>query len=158
MPRQRTHRPEGINLSAHDLKITHYNTDRQANKSLPHIMAYAQSQKSNILCLNETNNLRLDKTYISRRGYNLYRHPTGKVAMLIDMDTVEVHARSSPPQCNAPLDLETSHAWYSDDFDSMSITLDTSEGPLLIASSYLPTGKSLSPHTKSCTNDDTSKY
>jgi hypothetical protein len=60
--------------------------------------------------------------------------------MLVDINTIEPHARPLPPHCTAPLNPETSNIWYINTHDSMSITLDTAAGPLMIATAYIPSG------------------
>ena len=62
---------------------------------------------------------------IHNYGYNIYRHD--RVALLLAIDTAE---RLYTP----------GSVWRSTTFNSMSITLESQEGALLVATTYLPSG------------------
>jgi len=62
---------------------------------------------------------------IHNYGYNIYRHD--RVALLLAIDTAE---RLYTP----------GSVWRSPTFNSMSVTLESQEGAILIATTYLPSG------------------
>ena len=112
----------------------HYNTDKQSNNVLEDILTLAAKESADAICLQETENMRWSLTRLSKRGWNLYRHH--KVAILLNTHTAEKMSRTTNPAEKEKLE----HIWRSDKYNSISVTLDTPEGPLMIATTYTPPG------------------
>ena len=93
---------------------------------MPYLLDYARSMNANVLCLQESQNLRVNPTSLAQQGYNLYHHPEGKVCILVDNIFTEKHTASK------------NHIWYSDKFDSMALTLTTQQDSIIIPNAYLP--------------------
>jgi len=110
------------------LKVLSYNLDNQGTTSLPYLLDYARTKKVNIICLQESHNLKANHNSIAQQGYSLYLlHPKGKVCILVDNILTERHT------------ISRNHVWYSNTFESLAVTLATKRGIIIIPNAYLPT-------------------
>jgi len=117
---QPIHRKGGLNIIS-------WNTDRRLGKTvtLGALVQYLHGHNIDVACLQETGDLHLNKSELEKWGYNAYTH--GKVAILVSRSAAERrHAAGL--------------MWKSPSHDSMTITLLTPEGSLLIGSAYVQHG------------------
>ena len=113
--------------------VIHYNTDKQSNTVIEDILTLAEKESADAICLQETENMKWSSNQLSKRGWNLYRHH--KVTIILNASTAEKMSRTTGPKGK-----KLEHVWRSEDHNSMAITLDTPDGPLMIATTYVPPG------------------
>ena len=108
------------------LRVMSWNADKQIKEKLKALMSYVKDRKIHAIGLQEVENLPVDaERDIERNGYILYRHE--KVAILLHAETAGVR-------------VDAADVWRSKTFNSMSVTLTTAKGSLLLVAAYLPTG------------------
>jgi hypothetical protein len=109
-----------------NLIIMTWNTDKQIRSKIHALMNHAREHSIDIIGLQEAESLHAGaEDAIEANGYYLYRH--GKVALLVSTQT----ATKITNACDV---------WRSESYNSLSITLTTRRGSILIVVAYLPTG------------------
>ena len=136
--------PDGVdgrqNPSPHpnSLTVLQYNMDKRGHRTLGHLLSLAEETHADVVCLQETENVAWSTHSLSSLGWNLYRHR--KVAILLRRTTSErlsVTKSDTGQPCH--------HIWRSQNYDTMSVSLATPEGNLMIGCAYIPPGVDTMP-------------
>lgn len=139
------HRPKGNpGRIRDDLKVMTWNTDGRSNpkgrkggETFASFMEFITSEGIDIANLQEVAGMEVDhRTLAQEYGYNMYQHR--KVAILVCQRTAQTI-------------MNNKKIWYSEEYDSMGITLNMgprNEQTCFIGNGYLPTNiDSLPKHT-----------
>lgn len=130
--------PDGATSTSRDLEIgtlsvLQYNMDKLGHRTIGHLLSMAEEAGTDIICLQEVENVAWSTHSLTELGWNLYRH--SKVAILLRVSTAESICLAQT-EAGAPCH----HVWRSERYDSMALSLQTSQGALLVGNIYAPPG------------------
>jgi exonuclease III len=116
----------GKKPQAEGIRIMTWNADMQIKGKIKALMSYMREKQINVIGLQEVDTLPAGaEVELEKNGFLLYRH--GNVAIMLHADT-------------AGRLVDATDVWRSEEYNSMSITLTTGKGSLLLVTAYLPTG------------------
>jgi ribonuclease HI/exonuclease III len=114
-----------------NLVCVHWNTDTRAKHRLGEILTFANSQSADIITLNDTQGVRWSHNALLDLGWTMYRH---KGCMIL----LNIHTAERIVRKNDHTGKKCALVWESEKHESMYISLDTKEGPVMISTSYAP--------------------
>jgi hypothetical protein len=117
------------------LTVIQCNLDKRGRRSLGWVLSMAEEHKADAVCLQEIKNVSWPTYALSAMGWNLYRH--GKVGILARRATTELLSGVTVGEGVAKHHI---HVWNSSKHHSMSISIQTPDGGLMIACAYAPSG------------------
>ena len=117
----------------HSLNIVSYNSDGGLRHRAAELICYLRDINADVVLLQETKNLGWSNAAFLDKGWALYRHRNCAILVRI--------ATADKVMCKTHVgDTENAKVWKSSHYNSMAISLDTTNGPLLIVNAYLPQG------------------
>lgn len=117
----------------HSLTVVSYNSDGLLKNRVAELLIYLRNINADVVLLQDTGKLNWSQNELLAQGWAFHRHK--KCAILYKVATAgKAICKTKTGNTKDP------KIWKSHKFSSMAITLDTTQGPLLIATAYLPPG------------------
>jgi exonuclease III len=109
--------------------------DKRGRRALGSVLSMAEEHGADVVCLQEIENVSWPTYALSAMGWNFYRN--GKVGILARRATTERLCGTTVGEGN---NMRHIHVWKSEKHHSMSISIQTPDGGMMIACAYIPSG------------------